>query len=93
MALAFAALAFIVFIRASAPPARDPPCAESLNIKVATRAEPLMLSQMRSGAVTGLGFIVPIIFSLRHETSAREHGRQMTQTVPALRGHIENRQA
>ena len=60
---ALAALAFMVFIKASAPPACEP-LAESLNMSVATRADPLRLSQMRSGAVTRFGCIEPIMFSL-----------------------------
>jgi hypothetical protein len=59
-----AALSFIVFISANAPPARDPPFAESLNMSVATRAEPFRFSQIKSGAVTGFGCVAPIMFSL-----------------------------
>jgi hypothetical protein len=81
-AFARAWFAFMVFMSASAPPAREPPSAESLYIKVATRAEPSRLEQTRSGAVMGFGRVIPIIASLQenkctdkveHETQRRSY--------------------
>jgi hypothetical protein len=58
-------------IIASAPCARSLVFLESLNMRVATRADPSRLSQMRLGTVMGLGLSAPTKFNL-----SRTHRRQ-----------------